>query len=143
MVRFASNIVTFGSQYCTTYCHDIPVTVEGVTEEPPELVYQVKDIFEPQIRPQRPFRGVIVMLNGSTFFQMANKGRLTVFKALLYDINKAIEAKDFKERPLEEIVPEQYHESLPLLSKVLADPLPPHRPSIDHEVRLKEGETPT
>jgi len=26
---------------------------------------------------------------------------------------------------------------------VLADRLPPHRPGIDHEVRLKDGETPT
>jgi len=43
----ASNTVTFGYQYCTTHCHDATVTVEGVTEEPPEPVYQVKDIFEP------------------------------------------------------------------------------------------------
>jgi len=64
-----------------------------------------------------------------------------LFKASLYDNNKAIEGKDFKERPLEEIVPEQYHEFLPRFEKVLADCLPPHRPGIDHEVCLKEGET--
>jgi hypothetical protein len=63
-----------------------------------------------------------------------------VFNALLYNINKAIEAKDLKERPLEGIVPEQYHEFLLLFNKVLADRLPPHRPGIDHEVRLKDGE---
>ena len=68
---------------------------------------------------------------------------MTILKASLYDINKAIEAKDLKERPQEEIIPKQYHEFLPLFSKVLADKLPPHRPSIDHEVRLKEGETPS
>jgi len=54
-VRFASNMVTFGSQYCITHCHDTSVTIQGVTEEPPEPVYQVKDIFEPKIRPLRPF----------------------------------------------------------------------------------------
>jgi hypothetical protein len=48
-VHFASNTVTFGSQYCITHCHDTSVTVQGVTEEPPEPVYQVKDIFEPKI----------------------------------------------------------------------------------------------
>jgi len=64
-------------------------------------------------------------------------------KASLYDINKAIEAKDLKECPIEEIVPEQYHEFLPLFNMVLADRLPPHRPGIDHEVQLKDGETPT
>jgi len=66
-----------------------------------------------------------------------------VFEASLYDINEAIEAKDLKERPLEEIVPKQYHEFLPLFNEGLADRLPPHRPGIDQEVRLKEGDTPT
>jgi len=83
------------------------------------------------------------MLNGTSFFRTVKKGKLTLFKASLYDINKAIEAKDLKERPLEEIIPEQYHEFLTLFNKVLADRLPPHRPAIDHEVRLKDGETPT
>ena len=142
-VRFASNTVTFGSQYCITHCHDASVTVQGVTEEPPEPVYQAHDIFEPKIRPLRPFRGDIVMLNGALFFQTVKKGRLMVFKASLYDNNKAIERKDLKERPLEEIVPEQYPEFLPLFNQVLADRLPPHRPGSDHEVHLKDGETPT
>jgi hypothetical protein len=54
-VRFASNTVTFGSQYCITHCHDTSLTVQGVTEKPPEPIYPVKDIFEPQIRPHRRF----------------------------------------------------------------------------------------
>jgi len=120
-VHFASNTVTFGSQYCITHCHDAAVTVQGVMEEPPEPVYQVKDIFESQILPPRPFQGKIVMLNRASFFRTVIKGKLTIFKASLYDINKSIEAKDLKERPLEEIVPKQYHEFLPLFSKVLAD----------------------
>jgi hypothetical protein len=125
-VRFASHTVTFGSQYCITHCHDAPVTIQRVTEEPPEPVYQAKDIFEPQIRPPRPFQANVVMLNEAAFFHMIQKGKLTVFKAFLNDINKAIEEKHLKERPLEEIVPEQYHEILSLLNKVLADRLPPH-----------------
>jgi hypothetical protein len=120
-VRFASNTVTFGAQYCITHCHDASVTVQGATEEPPEPIYQVKDIFEPKIRPPRPFQGDIVMLNGSSFFRIVKKWTLTIFKASLYDINKAIDVKDLKERPPEEIVPEQYHEFLPLFSKALAD----------------------
>jgi len=142
-VRFASNTVTFGSQYCITHCHDASETVQGVTEEPPEPIYQVKDIFEPKIRPLRPFRGDIVMVNGASFFRIVKKGKLMLFKASLHDINKAIETKDLKQRPLEEVIPEQYHEFLPLFNKVLADRLPPHRPGIDHEVRLEDGETPT
>jgi hypothetical protein len=79
------------------HCHDAPITIQGVTEEPPESVYQVKEIFEPQIRPVRPFEGNIVLLNGASFFHTVKKGNLTIFKASLYDINKAIEAKDIKE----------------------------------------------
>jgi hypothetical protein len=48
-VRSASTTSTFGSQCGTTHYHDTPVTVQGVTEEPPEPVYQAKDIFQPQI----------------------------------------------------------------------------------------------
>jgi hypothetical protein len=142
-VRFASNTVTFGSQYCVNHCHDTPVTVQGVTEEPPEPIYEEKKLWTADIWKPRPFRGNIVMLNGASFFRMVTQGRLTIFKASLYDINKAIEAQDFKEKPLQEIIPNLYHEFLPLFSKVLADRLPPHRPNIDHEVRLKEGETPS
>jgi len=49
-VCFVSNMVTFGSQYSMTDCHDELLTIRGVTEEPPEPVYPVKnDLFESQI----------------------------------------------------------------------------------------------
>jgi len=83
------------------------------------------------------------MLNRAWFFRTVKKMRLTVFKASQYDINKAIKTKDLKERPLDEMVPKRYHKFLPLFNKVLGDRLPPHRPGIDHEVRLKDGQTPT
>jgi hypothetical protein len=108
--------------------------VQGVIQQPPEQVYQVKDVFEPKLLTLRPFRGDIVMLNGASFFHTVEKGKLLVFKVSLYDINKAIEAEDVKERPLEEIVPEQYHEFLALLNTGLEERLPPHRPGIDYEV---------
>lgn len=83
-----------------------------------------KGIFEPQIRPQRRFQCNIVMLNGALFLRTLKKGRLTVCKASLDDINKAIDIMDLKERPWEEIVPEQYHEFLPVLLMTLADRIP-------------------
>ena len=143
-VRFASNTVTVASRYCTTHCDDAPITVKGVTEEPPEPVTpQNKDILEPQIRPQQPFRRNIVVLNGSSFFWTVKKGKLKEFTATFYDIDKAIEAKDPKARPLEEIVLKQYHEFLPPFIMVSSDHLPPHRLGIHPEVRLRAGETPT
>jgi hypothetical protein len=72
------------------------------------------------------------MLNRASFFRTVKKGKLTIFKASQYDINKAIEAKDLKEKPLEELISKQYHEFLLLFNQVLADRLPPHRPGIDH-----------
>jgi hypothetical protein len=119
-------MVTFGSQYCIDRCQDTPVTVQGVSEEPPEQVYEEKKLWTADI--QRPilFRGNIVMLNGASFFRTVKRGRLTICKPSLYDINQAIEAKDLKEKPLEELIPKQYHEFRPLFGKVLADRLPPH-----------------
>jgi len=81
-VRFASNTVTFGSQYRIKHSYDTSVTVQAVTEEPPEPVNHGKEIFEPQIRPPRPFRGNIFMLNVASFFRTVKKGKLTVYKAL-------------------------------------------------------------
>ena len=143
-VQFSSNMVTFRSHYCTTHCHDAPVMVQGVTEEPPEPVFpQEEGIFVPQIHPQRPFQGSIVMPIGYWFFRTVKLRKIKVLKASLYDINRAIGAKHHKKWPLEEVVLKQYHEFLPLFNKVLADRLPPHWPGINHEVCLKERETPT
>jgi hypothetical protein len=41
-VRSASNTVTIGSQYCITQVQDTSVTFQGVSEEPPEPVYEGK-----------------------------------------------------------------------------------------------------
>jgi hypothetical protein len=142
-VRFASNTVTFGTQYCITHWQDTPVTVQGVSEEPPGPVYGEEKSWTVDIRKPKPFRGSIVMLNGASFFRTVKCGKLTIFKGSLYDINKAIEVKELKEKLVEEVIPKQYHEFLLLFNKVLADRLPPHQPNIDHEVRLKEGETPS
>jgi len=79
------------------------------------------------------------VLDGSSFFRTVKKGRRMVFKPSLYDINTAIDSKDFKEQTLEEMVPKQYHEFLRLFNTVLADRLPPYRPVLDDEVPLTEG----
>ena len=142
-VWFAFNMVTFGSQYWMTPRHDAPVTVQGVEEDPLEPVYAHGGILEPQIHRQWSFRGNMVMLHGSLFLQKVKKGKFERFKASLYDINKSIERNNLQEQRLEEIVPNRYHEFLPLFNEVSADHIPTHLPCIDHEVRQKEGETST
>jgi len=83
------------------------------------------------------------MLNGVSFLHTVNTKRLTVFKAFLYDINKSIEAKSYKERPLEEVVQKQCQEFLPLYNNILEDCITPYRLGINHEVRLKKGKPAT
>jgi hypothetical protein len=38
VIRFASNLVTFGSQYCLAHCVDQAITVQGTSEEPPDVL---------------------------------------------------------------------------------------------------------
>jgi hypothetical protein len=38
VIRFASNLVTFGSQHCLAHCVDRAVTVRGTSEEPPDVL---------------------------------------------------------------------------------------------------------
>lgn len=59
-VWFASNTVTFTSQYCFTPCDDLFVTAEAFTEEPPELVYRDEEIIEPHLRTQRPLEEILL-----------------------------------------------------------------------------------
>jgi predicted aspartyl protease len=35
-IRFASNLVTFGSQYCLAHCNDRAVMIRGTSKEPPK-----------------------------------------------------------------------------------------------------------
>jgi hypothetical protein len=64
--------------------------VQGVTEEPLEPVYPVGNIFKLQIQLQRLFWGNIMMLNGASFFHTAKKGKLTIYRALMYNINHGV-----------------------------------------------------
>jgi hypothetical protein len=38
VIRFASKLVTFGSQHCLAHCVDRAVTVRGTSEEPPDVL---------------------------------------------------------------------------------------------------------
>ena len=47
-IRFASNLVTFGSQHCLTHCTTRPVTVSSVLEDPPEDPLDLAPLSAPQ-----------------------------------------------------------------------------------------------
>jgi len=81
------------------------------------------------------------MRNWSSCFQTLQEGKLTMFKTLRYDSIKAIEDKDLNYHLLEEIIPKQYNQFLLLFCYVLSDRLSQVQRGIDHEVRLRVGET--
>src|SRR6202158_3469414 len=82
----------------------------------------------------------ICAVAASPFMRRVKKEKLRVYAVTLYEINKVSGLKDLQEKPLEEVIPKEYHEFLPLFSKVIAEQLPPHR-SHDHKITLQEGFT--
>jgi hypothetical protein len=83
----------------------------------------------------------ICAIAASPFIIQIKKEKLKVYAITLYKINKALEIKDLQEKPLEEVIPTEYHQFLPLFSTVITETLPPHRP-YDHKIKLQEGFTP-
>jgi predicted aspartyl protease len=61
-----------------------------------------------------------------------------IFTASLKDIEKALAPKRHSD-PKEKL-PQHYHKCLPLFSRTTADTLPPHRPGVDHEIRLEKDQ---
>jgi hypothetical protein len=72
------------------------------------------------------------------FIRDNRQEKLRVYAVTIYDINKALEIKDFQEKPLEPIIPKEYHEFLPLFDKVIAERLPPHR-HYEHKFTWQNG----
>jgi predicted aspartyl protease len=127
-IRFASNLVTFGSQYCLALCNDRAVTVQGTSEEPPE----------PLSANTAPLS--IAMIGPVPLTRQAKRNRHQINAISLYEINKALKAGN-EMAQISETVPAAYHKFLPLFSEAEANELPPHCP-YDHRIPLKEGFTP-
>jgi hypothetical protein len=87
--------------------------------------------------PEKPKLNICAVA-ATPFMRQIKKEKLKVYAVMLYEINKALGIKDLQEKPLEEVIPKEYHKFLPLFSKVIAETLPPHRP-YDHKIRLQEG----
>jgi predicted aspartyl protease len=127
-ICFVSNLVTFGSQYCLADCNDRAVTVRGTSEEPPESLSTNAAPIS------------IAMIGPVPLIRQAKRKRLRVNTISLYEIHKALN-QEWNDPEITDIVPPEYHKSLPLFSEVEANKLPPHRP-YDHCIPLKEDFTP-
>jgi hypothetical protein len=83
------------------------------------------------------------MIARSTFRRLASKRneKNSIFRLTIYEIDKALKDEsepETEEDKIRQLVPEEYHEFLPLFNKAVADVLPPHR-SYDHRILLKEN----
>jgi predicted aspartyl protease len=127
-IRFALNLVTFGSQYCLAHCNNRAVTVRGTSEEPPESLSMNAAPIS------------IAMIGPAPLVWQAKQNRLWVNVISLYEIHKALNEEQ-NGPEITDIVPPEYHKFLPLFSEAEANKLPPHRP-YDHRIPLKEDFTP-
>ena len=63
----------------------------------------------------------------------------TILAVTTADIDKALAPKTPKTyEDLKTQIPAQFHDFLPLFSPKEAAKLPPHRPGVDHEIRMKK-----
>lgn len=63
-----------------------------------------------------------------------------VFAVSLADVEKALSLKAPKtEQELRTHIPAQFHDLLPLFMKKEADKLNPHKPGVDHKIKIKDA----
>ena len=55
-----------------------------------------------------------------------------------FDLNRALDREIVETEGMKGLVPEEYHDFLPLFEEAVANQLPPHRSS-DHTIPFKEG----
>lgn len=133
-VSFGSDRISFDSPSCINRCMKEKVVVNTNPQQ------RVKASDDPSSEAPK----LDVSFVGPAAFSrlVKNKrqrhGRLRIFALSLYEINNALNKKKLDEGGIKALVPEEYHEFLPLFSEAAAAQLPPHR-KYDHKIPLKEG----
>jgi hypothetical protein len=112
-IDWRENRIIFAHAYCTTNCLDIPPDVFAESSEIPEMTDEEADMF--------CVNADISGADAKTTFSIAI-GR------------KHIEG----DKPIEELIPEAYHDFLDIFSEEVATKLPPSR-EYDLAINLKEG----
>ena len=117
------------------------IGAQTFTSHPNPDKIQVDNIQDIPNTPPKPMQ--IAALSGRSFRRVACKQKLTVFSISLHEINSILRPKEKTKQKivLEDYIPKEFHDFLPLFSEVLAKNLPPHR-SYDHKIPLREGFTP-
>jgi hypothetical protein len=127
-MKFQNRRIGFERSYCQQHCqHHTSVWVWG-------------NHIETTVELQKPKLDISTVAR-SLFMRKIKTQKLKIYTITLYEINKALAIQGLQENPLEEVIPKNYHESLPLFSKVVMEILPPHQP-YNHKIKLQDNFTP-
>ena len=158
-IRFATHTVIFDLPYCLNNCAECAVQIKGITIDPPERIGAT-----PPTSPLPPMLSAlplptspppllsIAMISTAAFRRNTRKrsAYICTFKMMIVEIDRAIARLDGavvndeeaeEEVRIKALVPEEYHEFLPLFTEVVHNVLLPHH-IYDHSIPLKEGSQP-
>jgi hypothetical protein len=107
-IRFVSNIVTFGSQYCLAYYNERAVKVYGTSKDTPEPLTTNTILLS------------ITMIRPVLLTHQAKHNQLQIYIISLYEINKVLKQNKETNNILY-IIPPEYYKFLPLFSEVKAN----------------------
>ncbi|KAH0358938.1 hypothetical protein KCU65_g10168, partial [Aureobasidium melanogenum] len=139
-VKFGQNTLLFNSEYCQKNCNTPlrPTRVHAVPDVPPKDRPEnvVRPVADPEPVPASDSLDIqpVSLLALSKF---ANRG-LTIYQVSLEQVEDALNEKS--ERTAVEL-PVELEDYCDVFSPKEAEKLPPHRP-YDHDIKLKDGQTP-
>jgi predicted aspartyl protease len=129
-LRFRRKTVNFDSDYSLQHCCQVPATTKGIS------------IPAPEGKPQTKNR--IAMIAGAAFSRLSSKnkelrGSITIYKLLQALKEPSLEpSADPEDDKIRRLVPQEYHDFVPLFKKAPAEKLPSHR-KYDHTINIKPG----
>ena len=151
---FAVNTLTF-SDRCKGRCMQQATTIQGSPPIPPKNPAKAPEREKAPVPPaekapdreQAPEPISIAAIGPVSFRRMlTNKGKrygdLQTFQLSLYQINQALapaeDPAETEDEKIKRLVPEEFHDFLPLFREAVAHRLPPHRPTADHSIPFKD-----
>ena len=151
-VDYREYTLKFTSRDCLGHCMTNLITVQGMKPAPPlpfappPLATNTAPLAlppPPQPPPPLPKLISIVAIGANSYGQLVRNhnghyGPLQVFELSIYDLNRALDREIVETEAIKGLVPEEYHDFLPLFEKAVANQLPPHQSS-DHTIPLKDG----
>ena len=94
----------------------------------------------PVQEPFQPLENTPIPIGAIAFQHLASKPDHKIYNVFLRDIEQALRPKT-KTNPAT-VLPEYYKEFLKVFSHEKANKLPPHRPGVDHTIKMQPGTQP-